>query len=320
MPWVITPSILADAQRWVANHLEATPLLRCDALGENLYLKNEGEHPIGAFKMRGAFAALSAIDASEVVAASAGNHGAALAFAGERLNVTVSVFVPASTPEVKKRRMRELGALMREVSGGYDDAERAARSYAAERGLPFVSPYDDPWVAAGNGGSLMAELYAGCPELGAVILPVGGGGLAAGVIAARDATGRHEPISVIGVQSDVCPAMFESLKRGHAILDMGAEQTLAEGLEGGVCESTFAIVRDGLEDLILVSEAEIAAAMDFAHGRLGLTVEGSGATTVAYALRRLREDGPAWTKDLLAGREGAVVLVLTGRNTDRFGP
>lgn len=316
MSWSITSQQLADAQTWVSRYLQSTPLTRCDALGENVYVKNEGAHPTGAFKIRGAFVSLCALGVSEVVAASAGNHGAALAFAGERLNVKVTVFVPVSTPLVKKRRMRDLGASMHEVAGGYDDAERAARSYADEQGLPFVSPYDDPWVAAGNGGSLMAEVYSACPEPGAVIVPVGGGGLAAGIIAAQ--RGRAAT-SVIGVQSEACPAMFESLRRGEAILDMAAEHTLAEGLEGGVSRSTFALLRDGLTELFLVSEAEIAEAMDFAHERLGLTVEGSGATTVSLALRRLRAEGPEWTQSLPGRPRGPVILVLTGRNTDRYG-
>ena len=259
----------------------------------------------GSFKVRGAVAAISArIDearAKGVVAASAGNHGAGVAWASRALGVRATVVVPETSPEVKRARIAEHAELV--VRGdGYDAAERAAIDLAKERDAIFLSPYDDPDVAAGNGGTLARDIDEHTERVfraRRVIAPLGGGGLVSGL-----AAGFELPREVWGVQSAACPAVARSLQRGEAIESMHArERTVAEGLEGGVSRSGFDRVRHALSGVVVVDEASIVRAMQWARRDLGLIVEGSSAVALV---------------PLLAGHElaSAAVIVLTGRNVD----
>jgi threonine dehydratase len=296
----------------VSAHLAPTPLERASKLGDRVWIKRESEQPTGAFKVRGALAALSArlddVRARGAVAASAGNHGLGMAWAARALGLRVRIHVPASAPRVKVDGIRALGAEVREVAhGGYDAAEDAALRDAAATGAPFVSPYDDPDVACGNGGTIGLELLDALPGCATVVTPVGGGGLLLGLDAARRA--RGSALRLVGVQSEASPVMLLSLARGSAIERFEPDvPTLAEGLEGGVARTTFAHVA-ALRGatLVTVSEAEIAAAMRFSRDELGLVVEGSAAVGVAFVRARARHF------------EGEMVVLLTGRNVDGDG-
>ncbi len=296
----------------VAAHLPRTPLERAPQLGERVWIKRETEQHTGSFKVRGALAALSArapeIARCGAVAASAGNHGLGMAWAARALGLRARIFVPASAPRVKVDGIRALGADVREVAhGGYDAAEDAALRDAAATGARFVSPYDDPDVACGNGGTLGLEVLDALPDCATIVTPVGGGGLLLGLDAARRA--RGSAVRLVGVQSDVSPVMLLSLARGAAIERFEPEEpTLAEGLEGGVARTTFAHVAAlRAATLVTVGEAEIAAAMRFARDALGLVIEGSAAVGVAFARARARHF------------DGDLVVLLTGRNVDGDG-
>lgn len=300
---------LTSACAAVAPHVVRTPLERAPLIGERVWIKRETEQHTGSFKVRGALAALTAYEDAVrrhgAVAASAGNHGLGLAYAARALGMHARIYVPASAARVKVDGIRALGADVIEVAGvGYDGAEDAALRDAATTGARFVSPYDDPYVACGNGGTLGLEVLDALPECAAIVTPVGGGGLLLGLDAARRA--RRSALRLIGVQSEVSPAMLLSLARGAALERYEAElPTLAEGLEGGVAKTTFSHVQAlGATTLVTVSEREIADAMRFAQGKLGLVIEGSAAVVVAFARR--------WSRTL----EGEVVLLLTGRNVD----
>ncbi|MDH5493744.1 MAG: pyridoxal-phosphate dependent enzyme [Myxococcales bacterium] len=306
--WTIEDRHIEHARRIIATHALRTPRVPATAIDPRLYLKLETAQRTGSFKVRGALSRLAAMDEAErargAVAASAGNHGLGVAFAAGPLRIPAAVVVPETISPAKLQRLASSGVELIRVEGGYDDAESRARALAEERGAVFVSPYDDPWVAAGNGATLGEELLAGA-HFERVVAPLGGGGLMTGLAAARDrhrgALGR---VHLIGVQSEACPAYARSIEAGQAVERMRGEPTLAEGLEGGMSQTTFHHVRAAVEGVELVSEAAIAAAMDFARRRLGLVVEGSGAVGLAWALER-------------AGRlpgQGPIAIVVTGGN------
>lgn len=307
MIWRIESAHLEQAVRVVSAHASRTDLVAAPALGDGVFLKLESAQDTGSFKLRGALAALGALDEEGrdrgVLTASAGNHGYGMARAGALLGVPVTVVVATSVPAVKRRGIEAAGATLELVeASGYDEVEAYARSAALARGLRFVSPFDDPLVAAGNGGTVGLEILEQRPDLETLVAPVGGGGLIAGLAAAR----RHAAASfaLVGVQSEACPSMRESLDANRALLSYVGAPTLAEGLEGGVSESTFAVARDELARMEVVSEREIEAAMRFAKRELGLTIEGSAAVVIAWLRRRLPEVATP------------VVAVISGRNVD----
>jgi threonine dehydratase len=309
--WKIEDEQLERAAHVVEKHGLRTPLVPAPVLGGRAWIKLETDQRTGSFKFRGAVAKLASLTPEErrhgVVTASAGNHGLGVAEAASRLGIGARVYVPKATPLVKRDGIAARGAhVVVTEAKGYDETEEEAREAAQELGAVFVSPFDDPWVAAGNGGTIGAEIFAQLEKVDVIVAPVGGGGLMAGLAAARAAAGRDD-VKLIGVQSEACPAMQRSIEKGEAIEKMEAEgETLAEGLEGGVSKTSFALVRDAVERIDLVSEMAIADAMRFAEKSLGVTLEGSAATVVAWAREHLGS---------LPG-EHAVVLVLTGRNVD----
>lgn len=311
MTWRIGAAALERAAEVVRRHAKRTPLVSAHALlGPGALFKLETEQETGSFKLRGALAALAALDearrARGVITASAGNHGYGLAHAGAILGVRVTVFVSSAAPAVKREGIAAAGAAIEVVDArGYDDVELLAREAAARSGLAFVSPFDDPHVAAGNGGTIGLEVLDERPDVRTIVAPVGGGGLVAGLAAARDH--RRAEVALIGVQSDACPAMVESFAAGRALERFAArEPTLAEGLEGGVSASTYALARAGLSRMESVPERAIAEAMRVAHRELGVTIEGSAAVGLAWGLAH--RDDPSLALPL--------VVVLTGKNVD----
>jgi threonine dehydratase len=284
---------------------------RADASGASrVWLALEALQVSGSFKVRGAFVALERDRArGRVVAASAGNHGAALAYAGNILDVPVTVFVPRTAPRAKRDRITELGAeLVVVASDHYDDAEALAKETAATQGAAFVSPYDDVDVVLGNGVSLGFELVralGGVPEC--ILAPFGGGGLATGLAWAMQAEAGDHERCVWGVQSEASCAMAMSLERGAAVerLTTGAP-TLAEALEGGISSDAFARAAPVVAGVAVVTEDAIARAMVHAYRDMGLVLEGGAATALAPVLDGLPE----------GLRGGDVVVVLTGRNVD----
>lgn len=290
--WTIGDAELDAAIATVAQHLLPTPLVPASSVHPRLWLKLETKQLTGSFKVRGALAKLASLPAevreAGIVTASAGNHGLGVAYAGRVLGVRARVYVPAHTPEIKKRGIAASGAeVIVTEHEGYDATEAHARAIAEEEGVSFVSPYDDPLVAAGNGGTLGMELFSGVSNLDAVVCPVGGGGLVAGLVAARARSGSSARI--VGVNAAASPGMARSLEEGRAVETLDPVETLAEGLEGGVCASTFAAVRDGGVPIVTVEEDAIAKAMQFARTQFGEVVEGSGAVGLAYVLEGLEQ-------------------------------
>jgi threonine dehydratase len=282
--------------------LEHSPALSAIA-GAEVHLKLESHQRTGSFKFRGAYSALASLPpevrARGPVTASAGNHGLGVALSARLLGARATVFVPAAAPEAKKRRIRAYGAELREVAGGYDDAQGAAEAYAAGTGAPFVHAFSDPAVVAGQ-GTVGLEIALELPSVRTVVVPVGGGGLAGGIgIVARALGG----VRVAGVQSERTAAMHASLRAGRPV-SVAYGETLCEGLSGDVDERSVALALRVVDSMALVTEEAVARAMRALHAEEGLVAEGSAAVGVAALLEGVLE------------LEGPVAVVVTGGNVD----
>ncbi len=305
-------------------HLRTVPVVRAADLdaradrsgGARVWLALEAMQVTGSFKVRGALLSLEARKregAQAVVAASAGNHGAGVAYAAGILGLRAAVVMPRSVPAAKRSRVEAYGAkTVLAPSDHYDDAEDLAREIAAKQGVPFVSPYDDEVVVAGNGASLGFEIFRALGRVPDVTLaPFGGGGLSTGLAWAYAIEGGPgADRSVWGVQSEASPAMAMSLERGAAVERFASDvPTLAEGLEGGVSRGAFERARAAIAGVLVVSERGIASAMIHAHRGLGLVLEGSAAAGLVPVLEGL-------PRELCRSSPNDVVVVLTGRNVD----
>lgn len=294
----------------IAPYVTRTPLVRSAWLsstsGADVWLKLETAQITGSFKARGAMHALLALKARApevtfVVTASAGNHGQALAWAGAQLGIRVRAYAPAAAAETKKAAMRGYGAELIEADS-YDAAEDAARADAAGSGVPYVSPYNDDDVIAGQ-GTIALEMLEDAPEIDTFLIAVGGGGLISGcAIVAKD---RKEPLGVIGAEAESSPVFTTALAAGE-ITTVRVLPTLADALAGNLepGSRTFPLVRHLVDGIALVAEGSIEAAMRGLHQHHELVTEGSGAVATAALLQGLG----------LAGRH--VGVVVCGRNID----
>lgn len=305
---------LFAAQARLRPYLAPTPLRASAWLGERAggpaFLKLESLNLTHSFKIRGAFNALLRLVEAHpvpatrpvVVTASAGNHGRAMACAADPLGVRVIIFTPSTAPRTKRDAIRRHGAELHDDTPSYDEAERAARAYAAAHDGLFISPYNHPDVIAGA-GTVGLEIVEACPDVGAVFVPLGGGGLASGVgLALRAAAPRAR---VVGVEAAASTPFTTGLARGR-ITTIEAGPTLAEGLAGNLEPGaiTFPLVQRVVDQVVVVSEDALRAAMRGMAAAEHLIIEGSAAVAVAaMAGGHTRSEGPA-------------VAVVTGANID----
>lgn len=292
------------AQARLSGLVRHTPLEPAPALGAGIWLKLENLQRTRSFKLRGAANAVAVLDdagrSRGVVTASAGNHAQGLAAAGQVFGVQVLAVMPADTPAIKVQHTQERGAETLLFGDSYDAAEAHARRLEQELGLTFVSAYNDPSVVAGQGTTAL-EILADMPTVGRVLVPVGGGGLVAGVGLALKSV--NPSVQVIGVQSVATPAVFNYLKG----TSLPQAATLAEGLAGDVEAGsiTLELIRQFMDDIVLVEETEIEDAIRWMLREHGQVVEGAGAVGVAA---------------ILAGRigidDGPTVAIVSGGNID----
>lgn len=284
-----------------ATPLEPTPWLT-DVAGVPVHLKLECWQRTRSFKFRGAYNAIAALDPATrsggLVTASAGNHGLAVATAAELLDADATVFVPEGAPATKKARIRRAGGRLREVPGTYDAAAAAARAFAEETGAHFLSAFADPAVVAGQ-GTVGLEILEQLPDAAGVLVPVGGGGLAAGVGIALG--GRAE---VLGVQSTATTAMHAAFAAGRVVPVDDPATTLCDGLAGETEPVAYRRARAVMASIGLVEEASVASAIRGLYRNEGVVAEGSGAVGVAAVLAGdLHLTGP-------------TVVVISGGNID----
>jgi threonine dehydratase len=273
--------------------------------GGMVLLKAEPFQRSGSFKFRGAYNRLSVLDpaarSAGVVAFSSGNHGAAVALAARLLGVPAVIVVPANGSAAKLAAIEGYGAQLRRYDAQTESREEVAAQIAAERSMTLVRPFDDYDVMAGQGTAGL-EMTDQAPDLDLVVLPVGGGGLAAGVSTA--VKGLLPRAAVIGVEPEIASDTSQSLRAGHRV-SIPEPETIADGLrarEPG--ELTFAVNSRLLDDIVTVSEDDIIDAMRFCFTRLKIVVEPSGAVPLAA---------------LLSGAvrpRGRTVVVLSGGNID----
>jgi threonine dehydratase len=296
-----------QARQRIRGVAHRTPLERSSWLSElagcDVYLKLESWQRTRSFKIRGAYNAIASLapeqKARGLVTASAGNHGQAVALAAQLIGARATIFVPGNAPEMKKRRIRAAGAVLDTDCDDYDDAERAAAEYASRTGACFVHSFSDRAVVAGQ-GTIGLEILEDLPHVHNVIVPVGGGGLIAGIGSAIKAA--SPAIRVIGVQSTETRAMYDAFEAGRPV-PCPITPTLADGLAGQVDEVSYARARTVVDQMVLVEEAAIPDAIRALYGD-GVTAEGSAAVGVAALARRtVTIDGPA-------------AVVVTGGNID----
>jgi threonine dehydratase len=276
---------LEQAESRIAPYIKSTPLTYDAA--RNLYIKWENYQVTGSFKARGAFNKVLLLEDWEretgLVAASAGNHGLGLALAGKEVGAGVEVFVSEHAVRAKVEAMRALEAGIHVVPGGYPEAEVAGKAFAEEQQKTWVSPYNDGQLIAGQ-GTVGMEIARELPsDAEAWLVPVSGGGLLAG-IGASLASQAHRP-RLIGVQAEVAPFMHSLYYRGtqEGLPDL---PSLADGLTGDVEAGsvTIPMVKQVVDEIVLVSEDEIASAIAFAWMEYEEKLEGAGAVGLAAIL------------------------------------
>ncbi len=306
------PIDVAAARTAIAGIALLTPVLDAPELGDRAgaqaLLKLESLQVTGSFKIRGAANRLLALSPDErqrgVVACSSGNHGRAVAYAARLLGIPATVCVPEWVDPTKLAAIRHLGAEAVPFGRTYEDAEARSFEIQRERGLVYVHPFDDPLVIAGQ-GTIGLELLEQCPGLSTAIVPLSGGGLIGGIAYALKA---HDPaICVVAVSAANARVMYESVKAGRPVA-CDEEETIASALAGGIGldnRHTFALVRDLVDEYVVVTEDEIRQAMAFAALEYKLMVEGGGAVGIAALLSgKVREAGEK------------LAVVVSGGNID----
>ncbi len=301
---------IAAARKRIEGAIYHTPCAHSRTLSElsgvRCFIKLENTQMTGSFKERGAANLLLQLEPAErargVAAASAGNHGLAVAFHAARLGVSAVIVMPEWAPLIKVTSARRHGAEVILFGANYDEAYGRARQLAIERGLVFVHPFDDERVIAGQ-GTLGLELLEQCPDMDAVVVPIGGGGLVGGVGLAIK-TARPE-VRVIGVQAEALDAMKQALAAGVRTI-LPPASTIADGIAvRQVGAVTLDLARHYLDDIVTVTEEELANAILLLLEIEKTVVEGAGAASLAALLNR---------KLGLEGRN--AVLVLSGGNID----
>jgi threonine dehydratase len=306
----VTAAEVRHARRATADVVRRTPMLFSQTLSERtggqIALKAESLQRTGSFKIRGALNKLDALGdscAGGVVCGSAGNHAQAVAAAARARGVPCVVFMPADAPIAKAEGAEGLGATV--VLGGdsVDECLAAAREHGEQHGMAFVHPFDDPHVVAGQ-GTLGLELLEDVPDLARVVVPIGGGGLAAGIaVAIKDS--RPE-VEIVGVQVETYPSVPASLAAGHPV-EVDPTVTIADGIAvkrpGAL---TLPLLERYLDGIALVPEDEVAEAMVLLLEKAKLVVEGAGAVSVAALLGG----------QVLPAPTGTTVAILSGGNVD----
>ena len=300
----VTADAVVAASERLAPYALGTPLLPARSLASHAWFKCENVQRTGSFKIRGALNKLLVLSADErergVVASSTGNHGLAVAEALGLTSGRGTVVVSASASPYKRERLTKAGLEVIVSEGDPMTAELEARALAEKEGRVYVSPYNDADVVAGQ-GTVAVELLAQHPNLEAVFVAVGGGGLVAGIGAYLEAVRPN--VAVIGCWPEDAAAMYESIRAGR-LIEVPDEPTLSDGTAGNIEPGsiTFPLCRDLIDELVLVSEQEIAAAMRDVLLAEHLVVEGAAGVAVA-AWRKFTAGRPR-----LADRESAIVL------------
>ena len=302
---------IVNAQKVVSQHIIQTPVayskVLSEVVGEQIFIKLENQQITGSFKIRGAINAISNLTSEQkkagVVALSTGNHGRGLAYAAKLMKIKCIICMSELVPQNKIDGIKALGAEVRLIGTKQDDAQVEADRLSIEEGMTYVSPFDNVDVIAGQ-GTLGLEIYKQVPEINFAFVPLSGGGLICGV--AKALKGFNPNIKVIGVSMDRGAAMYESQKAGKPIY-VEEQESLADALTGGIGfdnKYTFDLTKELVDDILLVSEGEIAHGIHHAYWNESQIVEGAGAVTIASLLHKKFKT------------KGFSIALMCGRNID----
>ena len=282
---MLTLEMIQDAQAALRGIARRTPLEGAPKIGENLYIKSENLQLTGAFKLRGAYNKIRSLTPDEaergVIACSAGNHAQGIALSATKLGIKSIICMPAGAPISKVEATKGYGAEVVLVPGVYDDAAREANRLAELHGYTFAHPFNDPYVIAGQ-GTIGLEILEQLPDVEQVVCPIGGGGLISGIAFAIKSL--KPDCKVIGVQAGTVASMYESRRAGK-VTTVADGDTIADGihvLTPG--ELTFELCQKYVDEIVTVSEDEIAAAILALMEGQKTVAEGAGATPVAACM------------------------------------
>lgn len=284
---MLSMDMLYDAARVLDNVITRTPVISTKNLVPDcqFYLKAECLQKTGAFKLRGAYYKIACLSDAEkqrgVIACSAGNHAQGVGYGAKAMGIPATICIPAGAPLSKVEATRSYGANVVLVPGVYDDAHDEAVRLCREQNLTFIHPFDDYQIMAGQ-GTIGLEILSQLPEVDTIIVPIGGGGLIGGIAYAV----KHlkPECRVIGVQAQGAPSMAESLQQGR-IITLSEAATIADGIQVKTPgELTFQLCRQYVDDVVTVSESEIASAIVAIMERQKLVAEGAGAVAIAAAM------------------------------------
>ena len=315
-----TYSDIKQANTMRGNDIKKTPLIPSPTFSElslsDVYLKAEFRQRTGSFKIRGAYFKIKMLSPEEkvrgVVAASAGNHAQGVAYASALEHIPCTIVMPKNASPAKVSATKSYGANVILEGVNYDESSLKAKEIAKETGTVLIHAFDDPQIIAAQ-GVIGLEILEDLPDVDEIYVPIGGGGLAAGTLIAIKE--NNPQIRVIGVQSSSFPSMYESLQKGKVITDMNKgvnntttdRRTIADGLSVKVPgQLTFTIIKDLIDDIVLVDDVDITKAMFLLMERMKFVVEPAGAASLAYLI----------AKKPAAGKK--VVAILAGGNVDMY--
>ena len=288
----ITSRDIWRAKQRISPYITRTPLVYSPALSEmtgaNIYIKMENLQAIGAFKVRGATNKILGLSESQkekgVSTFSTGNHGMAVAYIADRLNVKATVCMSKNVPDVKVKAISRYNPTILQNWDSQDAAGVYCYELQEKEGVTVIPPFDDKEIICGQ-GTMSLEILEDCPEIDTAIVPLSGGGLISGVTLGFKLT--VPGVKVIGVSQERAAVMIESLKAGRPV-EMPEEPTLADSLLGGIGldnKYTFDIVRDYVDETVQVGEEEISKGIAYIMENHHVIAEGASATGIAYALR-----------------------------------
>ncbi|MEZ5778635.1 MAG: hydroxyectoine utilization dehydratase EutB [Paracoccaceae bacterium] len=305
----VTPADILAARATIRGVADATPFVPAPfmskTVGHDFLLKLENMQPIGTFKLRGAMNAVMSLPdgVRGVTCCSTGNHGRGVAFAAARRGIKAVICMSTLVPQAKVDGIRALGADVRIIGASQDEAMYESQRLCEAEGLVEISPFDDPKVIAGQ-GTIGLEMLEARPDLATILVPLSGGGLAAGVSVAAKAI--SPAVKVVGITMDRGAAMYETIRAGHPV-EVPEYASLADSLGGGIGlenRLSFPLCRDNLADIVLVTEEEIRDAMQVLYYEDRIVAEGASVVGLAA---------------MLAGKVasiGPVGTIVTGRNLD----
>ena len=291
--------------------IRVTPLIYSSTFsrmsGSQVYLKAEFRQKTGSFKLRGAYYKIQRLSDEErkkgVVAASAGNHAQGVAYASQKAGIPCTIVMPKTASPAKIAATKGYGASVVLAGANYEESSKSAAEMSSKTGATMIHAFDDPDIIAGQ-GVIGLEVIEEMPDVDEIYVPIGGGGLAAGVLLAVKQ--RNPSIRVIGVQTASFPAMRESWKSGEVKISKGSS-TIADGISVKVPgETTFSIIREMIDDIVLVDDSEIIKAMFLLMERTKFVVEPAGAAALAYVISRRPSPGKK------------VVCIMGGGNIDMY--